>query len=45
MKEQMKAVPLKHSIEIKSVSKKWYKRVWILISNPFRYVFTGKIVY
>lgn len=24
-------------------SENWYLRLWILISNPFRYIFTGKI--
>jgi hypothetical protein len=23
----------------------WYKRLWYVISNPFLYVFTGKIRY
>ena len=26
-------------------SVRWYERLWYLISNPFRYLFTGKIKY
>jgi hypothetical protein len=24
---------------------KWYVRVWLWLSNPFRYLFTGKVRY
>ena len=24
---------------------KWYTRLWYMISNPFRYLFTGKLLY
>jgi hypothetical protein len=24
---------------------KWYKRIWYIISNPFLYIFQGKIRY
>ena len=26
-------------------TKKWYIRLWYVISNPFRYIITGKIKY
>jgi hypothetical protein len=32
------------TIVITSISP-WYMRLWYLVSNPFRYLFTGKIVY
>jgi len=33
-----------HSIEIKT-GLKWYARIWVLISNPFRYLFKGILRY
>jgi len=32
-------------IEIKVRNKKWYQRLWIVISNPFYYVIKGEIRY
>jgi len=23
----------------------WYMRIWLLLSNPFRYLFTGRVRY
>lgn len=33
-----------NSIEIKT-GNNFIKRLWLLLSNPFRYLFTGKIIY
>jgi len=33
-----------YSIKIVS-TQKWYKRLWIIISNPFYYIFKGYIRY
>lgn len=33
------------SIIIINAKRKWYKRIWIIITNPFLYVFSGKIRY
>ncbi len=32
------------SIIVKT-SVKWYKRIWYILSNPFLYIFNGKIRY
>ena len=26
-------------------AEKWYTRIWLLLSNPFRYLFTGRVRY
>ena len=33
-----------HSITI-ITKEKWYKRIWNYFSNPFTYIFSGKIRY
>jgi hypothetical protein len=32
-------------ILVKNTNTTWYKRLWNLISNPFRYLFTGTLQY
>jgi len=26
-------------------NEKWYTRIWVFLSNPFRYLFTGMVRY
>jgi hypothetical protein len=45
MEEEQMKLSVKHTgafIALKT-SKKWYVRVWWLISNPFVYVFKGEM--
>jgi len=32
-----------YNVVFKSTNKKWYKRLWVLISNPFYYLIKGYI--
>lgn len=36
------SMPIYNALEAYSV-RPWWHRLWILVSNPFLYVFTGKI--
>ena len=38
----MKKPPI-GDVEHRSKSTKWYHRLWILLSNPFTYIFKGRI--
>jgi len=44
--EQSKSITRTNHTSLLICSKtKWYKRLWYVISNPFLYVFKGKIRY
>jgi len=32
-----------YNLVVRSTNKKWYQRLWILISNPFCYLFKGYV--
>lgn len=36
-------VQLNNKLWLINNSTKWYKRIWYLISNPFLYLFKGKL--
>lgn len=35
----------KNTIHLSNKNIKWYTRLWYLISNPFRYIFKGELLY
>ena len=33
-----------HTLRVET-AKKWYERIWVIISNPFSYIITGVVRY
>ena len=32
-----------YNVTLRSTNKKWYQRLWVIVSNPFYYLFKGYI--